>query len=89
MIFQILPLNSFLHFLLYMKDQIHIRIRFPVRHKIYPDSRHFHPENRPDSKHKIADKVKLKACVRYFHQIFIFSPNDNPPKNLKNAFCLI
>ena len=27
-----------------------------------------------------------KACVRYFYQIFIFSPNDNPSKTMKNAF---
>ena len=28
----------------------------------------------------------LKACLRYFYQIFIFSPNDSPPKTMKNAF---
>ena len=28
----------------------------------------------------------IKACVRYFHQFFIFSPNDSPSKTLKNAF---
>ena len=31
----------------------------------------------------------LKACVRYFHKIFIFSPNDNPSKTMKNAFYFI
>ena len=31
----------------------------------------------------------LKACVRYFYQIFIFSPNDNPSKTMKNAFYFI
>ena len=31
----------------------------------------------------------LKACVRYFHQIFIFSPNDSPSKTMKNAFYFI
>ena len=30
--------------------------------------------------------VVLKACVRYFHQIFIFSPNDSPSKTMKNVF---
>ena len=30
--------------------------------------------------------TKLKARVRYFHQIFIFSPNDSPSKTMKNAF---
>ena len=33
--------------------------------------------------------VLLKACVRYFHQIFIFSPNDSPSKTMKNAFYFI
>ena len=28
----------------------------------------------------------FKACVRYFHQIFIFSRNDSPSKTMKNAF---
>ena len=28
----------------------------------------------------------LKACDRYFHQIFIFSPNDSPSKNMKKCF---
>ena len=31
----------------------------------------------------------LKACVCYFHQIFIFSPNDSPSKTMKNAFYFI
>ena len=31
----------------------------------------------------------FKACVRYFHQIFIFSPNDSPSKTMKNAFYFI
>ena len=31
----------------------------------------------------------LKACVRYFHQIFIFSPTDSPLKTMKNAFYFI
>ena len=31
----------------------------------------------------------VKACVRYFHQIFIFSPNDSPSKTMKNAFYFI
>ena len=30
-----------------------------------------------------------KACVSYFHQIFIFSPNDSPSKTMKNAFHFI
>ena len=32
---------------------------------------------------------KFKACVHYFHHIFIFSPNDSPSKTLKNAFYFI
>ena len=32
---------------------------------------------------------KLKLCVRYFHQIFISSPNDSPSKTMKNAFYFI
>ena len=31
----------------------------------------------------------FKACVCYFHQIFIFPPNDSPSKTMKNAFCFI
>ena len=31
----------------------------------------------------------LKACVCYFYQIFIFSPNDSPSKTMKNAFYFI
>ena len=32
---------------------------------------------------------ELKACVRYFYQTFIFSPNDSPSKTMKNAFYFI
>ena len=31
----------------------------------------------------------FKACVHYFHQIFIFSSNDSPSKAMKNAFYFI
>ena len=31
----------------------------------------------------------VKVCVPYFHQIFIFSPNDSPSKTMKNAFCFL
>ena len=31
-------------------------------------------------------EVTIKACVRYFHHIFISSPNDSPSKTMKNAF---
>ena len=31
----------------------------------------------------------FKACVHYFHQIFVFSPNDSPSKTMKNAFYFI
>ena len=31
----------------------------------------------------------FKACVRYYHQIFIFPPNDSPSKTMKNAFYFI
>ena len=34
-------------------------------------------------------EVYLKACVCYFHQFFIFSPNDNPLKTMKKAFYFI
>ena len=30
--------------------------------------------------------AKVKACVRYFHLIFIFSPNDSPSKTMKKCF---
>ena len=33
--------------------------------------------------------VNLKACVLYFYQIFIFSPNDSSSKTMKNAFYFI
>ena len=35
------------------------------------------------------EKVAFKACVRYFHQIFIFSPSDSPSKTMKNSFYFI
>ena len=31
----------------------------------------------------------VKFCVRYFYQIFIFSPNDSPSKTIKNVFYFI
>ena len=34
-------------------------------------------------------KTDFKACVRYFHQIFIFSANDSLSKTMKNAFYFI
>ena len=33
--------------------------------------------------------MKLKACVRCFFQIFIFSSNDRPSKTMKNVFYFI
>ena len=33
--------------------------------------------------------MKLKACVRYFFQIFIFSSNDRSSKTMKNVFYFI
>ena len=38
---------------------------------------------------KFENRDIIKACVRYFYQIFIFSPNDNPSKIMKNAFYFI
>ena len=35
------------------------------------------------------ENAELKACVRYFYQIFIFSPNDSPSKNMKDFFYFI
>ena len=32
---------------------------------------------------------KVNACVHYFYQIFIFSPNDSSSKTMKNAFYFI
>ena len=32
---------------------------------------------------------KLKACVCYFYQIFIYAPNDSPSKTMKNVFYFI
>ena len=31
----------------------------------------------------------IKACVLYFHQVFIFSPNESPSKTMKNAIYFI
>ena len=31
----------------------------------------------------------IKTSIRYFYQIFIFSPNDSPWKTMKNAFYFI
>ena len=36
-----------------------------------------------------AIKFNVKACVHYFYQIFIFSPNDSFSKTMKNAFYFI
>ena len=39
---------------------------------------------------KVWDKsVIFKVCVRYFHKILIFSPNDSSSKTMKNAFYFI
>ena len=35
------------------------------------------------------DKLDFKACVCYFHQIFIFSPNDSLSKTMKSGFYFI
>ena len=35
------------------------------------------------------NKCFVKACVRYFHQIYTFSPNDSPSETMKNAFYFI
>ena len=35
---------------------------------------------------KYAESSRVKACVRYFYQIFIFSPNGSPLKPIKNVF---
>ena len=37
---------------------------------------------------KVLD-MTLKACVCFFYKIFIFSPNDNPSKSMKNVFYFI
>ena len=34
----------------------------------------------------ISSNWQLKACVRYFYQIFISSPNDSPLETMKNVF---
>ena len=34
-------------------------------------------------------QVILKLVSTIFYQIFIFSPNDNPLKTMKNIFCFI
>ena len=34
-------------------------------------------------------KENVKACIRYFYQIFIFSRNDSPSNTMKNAFYFI
>ena len=34
-------------------------------------------------------RIKFTACICYFHQISIFSPNDSPSKNRENAFYFI
>ena len=40
-------------------------------------------------KSKLAIVSILKSCVRYFYQIFIFSPTDRPLKTMKNVFYFI
>ena len=39
--------------------------------------------------HLIRILLIFKACVRYFYQIFIFSPNDSPSKTMKSAFYFV
>ena len=34
-------------------------------------------------------EINIEPCVRYFHQIFICSPNYSPSKTMKNAFYFI
>ena len=58
-------------------------------------------ENEPKHEHKYTKykmsqyndgymyQATVKACVRYFHQIFIFSPNDSTLKTMKNAFYFV
>ena len=41
------------------------------------------------SRSKYETKCVIKACARYFYQIFIFSPNDSSSKTMKNAFYII
>ena len=38
---------------------------------------------------KVLTHVNIKACVHYFYQIFIFSPNDSPLNTMKNVFHFI
>ena len=44
--------------------------------------------NIKDTKIKSGASI-VKACVCYFHQIFIFSPNDSPSKTMKNDFYFV
>ena len=51
-------------------------------------------ENNKMKKQRCTIKVKfkretasiVKACIHYFYQIFIFSPNDRPSRTIKNVF---
>ena len=40
-----------------------------------------------DFKKKLTASLKLVSAI--FYQFFIFSPNDNPPKTMKNVFYFI
>ena len=42
-----------------------------------------------DSSKTILNKLKLRACVRYFLSNFYFSPNNSPSKTTKNDFYFI
>ena len=40
-------------------------------------------------KEQFKNKMKLKACVRYFLSKFYFSLNDNPSKTMEDVFYFI
>ena len=43
--------------------------------------------NKKETESKMENPTEnFKACVHYFHQIFIFLTNDSPSKTMKNAY---
>ena len=55
------------------------------RKKLLENARNFY-DGREMIVNSFKNKIFLKACVSYFYQIFIFSPNDSLSKTMKNAF---
>ena len=72
------------------KSRITEVINKPIIYKFFKDfTNHIKKTNRAVVFSSKPFPNILKACVRYFYQIFISSPNDSPSKTMKNVFYFI